>query len=187
MSSWPSEPRKPAGRRVAVIGTGAASASGRRTPSPGRVLNCRCSARKRRRNSAPSSPRREYPPKSRRCGHRLRGFRPARAALRIISADPLIDAIVITIHVDWTFNFDEGQAHRSTCALSRRTGAHTSGKPIRQLAALPNAPRHRGGRIEALRNPDCRRRSLYEGLLRTASALSKVVAYHEFQRGLPPG
>jgi len=110
-------------------------------------------------------------------------------ALRSISADPLIDAIVITIHVDWTYNFDEGRhIDRLAHYLAGPAREHTSGKPYlvswqryRTLPGIVEAASRLYQTLIAGGVP------LYEGLPRAASALSKVVTYHEFQRGFPPG
>jgi len=110
-------------------------------------------------------------------------------ALRIISADPLVDAIVITIHVDWTFNFDEGRhIDRLAHYLAGPAREHTAGKPYlvswQRYRTLPGIVAAADRLYETLINGGV---PLYEGLPRAASALSRVVVYYEFQRNRSPG
>lgn len=109
-------------------------------------------------------------------------------ALRAIAADPLVDAIVVTIHLDWTFNFATGKYIEALAGyLAGPAREHTAGKPYlvswqryRAGAGIEQAETILYETLIAAGVP------LYEGLPRAASALSKVVAYHEFQRARCP-
>jgi len=105
-------------------------------------------------------------------------------ALRILSADPLIDMIVITITIDWFFEFSHGK-HIEMLAkyLAGPAREHVSGKPY---AVSWRRLRTDSGieKAEVLLHSELVRGGIpvYNGLVRAAFALSSLVEYHEFQR-----
>lgn len=103
-------------------------------------------------------------------------------ALRTVASDPLVDTIVFTIHLDWAFNFAAALARY----LAGPAREHTAGKPY-----LVSWQRYRTGTVieqaeATLYETLIAAVPLYEGLPRAASALGKVVTYHEFQRAHRP-
>jgi acyl-CoA synthetase (NDP forming) len=108
-------------------------------------------------------------------------------ALRILSSDPQVDMIVVSLHLDWFFNISQGS---HIVNLARHLGSegkkHTSGKP---LAVSWRCYRTDAG-IEQTREAVQQELitagvPVYEGLPRTAFALSRVAQYHEYLRQNP--
>jgi len=108
--------------------------------------------------------------------------------LRILSSDPRIDMIVVSLHLDWFFNIAQGS---HIVNLARHLGSEgrkfTSGKP---LAVSWRCYRTDSG-IEQTRQAVQQELitagvPVYEGLPRTAFALSRVAQYHEYWRTAHP-
>jgi len=109
-------------------------------------------------------------------------------ALRILSADPLIDMIVLTIPFDWFFDTVQGGTIEKLAKyLAGPAREHTSGKPY---AVSYRCYRTDSGIKQA--EVSFHRRLIgdgipvYNSLLRTAFALARVAEYHAFQRGSRP-
>ena len=109
-------------------------------------------------------------------------------ALRTISADPLIDMIVVTIPLDWFFDVAQGK-HVETLVryLAGPAREHTGGKPyavcyrrLRTDSGIEQAEAHLFKTLVEGGVP------VYSGLPRAAFALAKVADYHEFQRKRRP-
>ncbi len=176
---------KPAGRRVAVIGTGGgigvwAADSIARAGLELPLLDERTQAEFRA--FIPEAGNILRNPVD--AGVAFTDFGLLERALRVLAADPNIDAIVVTIHIDWTFNFDGGR-HLARLAryLAGPAREHTAGKPFlvsrqryRTAAGIAEAEKDLCETLIAGGVP------VYEGLPRAANALSKVVAYHSFLR-----
>jgi len=109
-------------------------------------------------------------------------------ALRILSADPFIDMIVLTIPFDWFFDTVQGgYIEKLAKYLAGPAREHTSGKPYavscrcyRTDSGIKQAEvSFQRGLIE-------NGIPVYNSLLRTAFALARVADYHAFQRGSRP-
>jgi acyl-CoA synthetase (NDP forming) len=105
-------------------------------------------------------------------------------ALRILSADPLIDMIVLTIPFDWFFDAAQGgYIEKLAKYLAGPAREHISGKPYavscrryRTDSGINQAEVsfHRGLIGDGI--------PVYNSLVRTAFALARVAEYHAFQR-----
>jgi len=103
-------------------------------------------------------------------------------ALDILSGDPLIDLIIMSIHIDWLFDIKKGRYLRELARyIVSEARNHTSEKPfivsLRRFRSDPGMER-----VEIYF-----RNLLYEGgvpvydnLARAAISLSKFAAYHRF-------
>lgn len=104
--------------------------------------------------------------------------------LQMLAAAPYLDIFVISLHLDWLHGMDAG-AHvdRIGDYIAREARTHLNGKPLcvvwRQYQPNPEIEATRL-RLEA--NMRSAGIPLYEGLDRAVSALSKMAAYHAFQK-----
>jgi len=106
-------------------------------------------------------------------------------ALRILSADPLIDMIVLTISFDWFFDIAQGgYIEKLAKYLAGPAREHTSGKPYAvNYRCYRTDSGIKQAEISFQRGLIGEGILVYNSLLRTAFALARVAEYHAFQRG----
>ena len=104
--------------------------------------------------------------------------------LDLVSADPLIDMIVVYLHLDWLYDMDQG-AHIAKLGtyLAGPARDHVHDKPYvvscgyyRNQNGLEQANRMLQQELLRARVP------VYHGLARAARALAKLAEYHQFHR-----
>jgi acyl-CoA synthetase (NDP forming) len=95
-----------------------------------------------------------------------------------------IDMFVISLHLEWLYNFDNGaQIKKIATYIAQSARKHANGKPLvvvwRQYQPDPKYVKKRMMLEKILQEAGI---PVYEGLHRAVFALSKLVAYYEFQR-----
>ncbi len=99
-------------------------------------------------------------------------------------SDGYIDMFIISLHIEWLYNFDNG-VHIENIAtyLAQTARNHAKGKPLvvvwRQYQPNPKYKKKRILLQQILLQAGI---LVYEGLPRAVFALSKLAEYHEFQR-----
>ena len=99
-------------------------------------------------------------------------------------SDGYIDMFIISLHIEWLYNFDNG-AHIENIAtyLAQTARKHAKGKPLvvvwRQYQPDPKYKKKRILLEQILLKAGI---PVYDGLPRAVFALSKLADYHEFQR-----
>jgi acyl-CoA synthetase (NDP forming) len=105
-------------------------------------------------------------------------------ALEIVSSDPQVDVVIISIPLDWFFNIGQGE-HVVKLAnyIVTRAKEHTNGKPFvvnrRRFRTDPGIDEAEAKFERILIDGGI---PVYDGLTRAAGALSKMAGYYEFLR-----
>jgi Acyl-CoA synthetase (NDP forming) len=95
-----------------------------------------------------------------------------------------IDMFVISLHIDWLYNFDNGaQIKNIATYIAQSARKHANGKPLvvvwRQYQPDPKYAKKRVMLEQIMQEAGI---PVYEGLQRAVFALAKLAEYHEFQR-----
>jgi acyl-CoA synthetase (NDP forming) len=105
-------------------------------------------------------------------------------ALEILSGDPLVDVMVMSIAIDWLFNIEEGEYVKKLAKyIAQRARKHTSGKPFvvcwRRFRPDPGMEEVETYFQKTLYEAGV---PVYDNLSRAAISLSKFADYHHFMK-----
>ena len=108
-------------------------------------------------------------------------------ALKVIAADPQVDALIISIHIDWMFDLAQGDyIEKLAQYLATAARGHVQGKPYvvswRCYRSEPGIEKAKDTLHRVLLDAGV---PLYHGFERAARALARFAAYHRFQREVP--
>jgi len=102
-----------------------------------------------------------------------------------LAAEPDLNLFVLSLHLDWLFGLEQGaHVERLGHYIAGEARRHTNGKPLvvvwRQYQPQAAIQQTRMRLEKIFRDAGV---PFYQGLDRAVTALSKVAAYHRFQRG----
>jgi acyl-CoA synthetase (NDP forming) len=99
-------------------------------------------------------------------------------------SDGYIDMFVISLHIEWLYNFDNGaQIKNIATYIAQSARKHTRGKPLVVVWRQYNPnPKYKKKRIMLEQTLLKAGIPVYDGLPRAVFALSKLAEYLEFKR-----
>ncbi|MBN1848719.1 MAG: acetate--CoA ligase family protein [Deltaproteobacteria bacterium] len=106
--------------------------------------------------------------------------------LRVLASDPMLDLLVVSIHIDWFYNADQGaQIEKLASYLAGPGREQASGKPfvvsLRRYQTDSGVKHSEEAARQILLKAGI---PVYKGLQRTAFALAKMVDYYRFRGGI---
>ncbi|MCP4752154.1 MAG: hypothetical protein GY866_14755 [Proteobacteria bacterium] len=116
----------------------------------------------------------------------LLNFQLLSKTLDIVSAEPNFDMIIVSLHLDWIYDTDQGpHIQRLASYLATTAGKHLNGKPLAvcwRSSRLDPKIEEQGLILEKeLLNANV---PVYRSLPETADALAKLTEYHQSQKHL---
>ncbi len=116
----------------------------------------------------------------------LLNFRLLSKTLDIISSEPYFDAIIVTLHLDWLYDTDQGPLiEKLACYFTTSARKHLNGKPLAicwRASRLDPKIEEQGLIFEKkVLQGDI---PVYRELPQTANALAKLSAYHQLKKQL---